>query len=883
MNYPIRLLILGLIFLFLGFCKSEKPQKNIPKAVKGILDLSQWDFEKDGVINLDGEWEFYWNELVIADGLQPIGNNDNTKYIPVPSQWQNEGYPAYGYATYRLQILLPVVVGTGRDLSLQRQIPMSIAMTNAATAYAMYINGKLASVNGKVGKSKEESEPFLQYRTFSIDSFLNNEVNPPPSREIEIIIQVSNYHHFKSGLWDIIKIGVSVQLEQNAKQKFVMDLILFSSLFIMGWYHFGLYLNRRKDMSALYFGIFCILIGLRTICFNERMILDVFPFFPFLIVHKLEFLSFYYASFIFIQFLRSLFPEEFSKRWFVGFAIILLPCSLFVIFFPINLYTRVLTLVQITILLEFLYAIKVLISAVLHKQLGAKLFLVGFTLFGFAITNDILRTMGILFNPYMTSYGLLTFIIFQATVLSKKFAGAFTESEKLAEELKIFSEGLEEKVKDRTHEIEKQKEETEKLNELMKNINSVSSLTDIMSFLMYYLETEYKFNDFCLQIKDDSEQQLVTFSYTSSRNTTDERDYFMNQKILYRDLSGVFAEVFETKKLVFVRKENITEDDIIAKDWIENGRFDYLLLLPLVIYDELIGILFLHSALKESPVTEEILLKLERFSDLIAGSIFNAKLLKKVEEAKEIAVISHREAETERSKSEKLLLNILPKDVAEELKEKGVSEPVFFESVSVLFTDFKGFTTIAETLPPQKLVQELDQCFSYFDSLMERYGLEKLKTIGDSYMCAGGIPRKNTTHAVDCVLAALEIQSIMRQMKELKEIAGQSYWELRLGIHSGSLVAGVIGEKKFAYDVWGDTVNTASRMESSGTPGKINISGATYALVKDFFDCEFRGKVNAKNKGEIDMYYVNGLKMEYSKEGDKKTPNGTFWKEVYGR
>ena len=107
--------------------------------------------------------------------------------------------------------------------------------------------------------------------------------------------------------------------------------------------------------------------------------------------------------------------------------------------------------------------------------------------------------------------------------------------------------------------------------------------------------------------------------------------------------------------------------------------------------------------------------------------------------------------------------------------------------------------------------------------------------------------------------------------------------DLRLGIHSGSLVAGVIGEKKFAYDVWGDTVNTASRMESSGTPGKINISGATYALVKDFFDCEFRGKVNAKNKGEIDMYYVNGLKMEYSKEGDKKTPNGTFWKEVYGR
>ncbi|HNN07132.1 MAG TPA: adenylate/guanylate cyclase domain-containing protein, partial [Leptospiraceae bacterium] len=255
-------------------------------------------------------------------------------------------------------------------------------------------------------------------------------------------------------------------------------------------------------------------------------------------------------------------------------------------------------------------------------------------------------------------------------------------------------------------------------------------------------------------------------------------------------------------------------------------------------------------------------------------------IAKKLDEEKEKILQAQLETETERQKSEKLLLNILPKDVASELKEKGFAEPVLFESVSVMFTDFKGFTTIAENLTPNELVKDLDACFVQFDKISERFNLEKLKTIGDSYMCAGGIPKKNKTHAVDCVLAALEIQDFMNMMKKLKEEKGFPYWELRLGIHSGPLVAGVIGERKFAYDVWGDTVNTASRMESSGTPGRINISGNTYELVKDFFDCEYRGKVSAKNKGEVEMYYVNRIRPEFSKDEEGRIPNGQFW-EIY--
>jgi len=230
----------------------------------------------------------------------------------------------------------------------------------------------------------------------------------------------------------------------------------------------------------------------------------------------------------------------------------------------------------------------------------------------------------------------------------------------------------------------------------------------------------------------------------------------------------------------------------------------------------------------------------------------------------------------EHAASERLLRNILPEEVASELKASGASEPRYFASTTVCFTDFVGFTQISETMEPKELVAELDRCFSYFDSVTERYNLEKLKTIGDSYMFVGGVPLPSATHAVDSVMAALEIQAFMNQMKEIKSQQQLPYWELRLGIHSGDLVAGVIGEKKFAYDVWSDTVNTASRCESSGVSGKINISGATYELVKHFFTCEYRGAVPAKHKGSIDMYFVTGLLPELCLERDNRVPNDRF-------
>ena len=176
-----------------------------------------------------------------------------------------------------------------------------------------------------------------------------------------------------------------------------------------------------------------------------------------------------------------------------------------------------------------------------------------------------------------------------------------------------------------------------------------------------------------------------------------------------------------------------------------------------------------------------------------------------------------------------------------------------------MFTDFKDFTRVSQNISAELLVAELHYCFSAFDEMLQKYGIEKIKTVGDAYLCASGLPVSSFTHATDMVSAAIEVRNFMLQRKKEKESRGETPFEMRIGIHTGPVVAGIVGVKKYAYDIWGDTVNLAARMEENSEAGKINISGSTYELVKDKFECVYRGKVEAKNKGEVDMFFVERL------------------------
>ena len=245
---------------------------------------------------------------------------------------------------------------------------------------------------------------------------------------------------------------------------------------------------------------------------------------------------------------------------------------------------------------------------------------------------------------------------------------------------------------------------------------------------------------------------------------------------------------------------------------------------------------------------KHLILELQEYNEQLEERV--NQRTKEIEKQKEII-------EEAKAQSDSLLLNILPSEIAEELKKFGKSFARKHDQVSVLFSDIKGFTSIAEHLSPEKLVSQLDDIFGAFDNIIAKYGMEKIKTIGDAYMCASGLPQSDKENAMKAVRAALDMQNFIKGFGMANKIQNLPVFEIRIGIHTGPLVAGVVGIKKFVYDIWGDTVNLASQMEQHSEAGKVNISGEAYNFVKDTFQCTHRGKVEAKSKGQIDMYFVD--------------------------
>ncbi len=446
-------------------------------------------------------------------------------------------------------------------------------------------------------------------------------------------------------------------------------------------------------------------------------------------------------------------------------------------------------------------------------------------------------------------------------------------------ELEESNRTLEQRVFERTRELQSAKSgveralsETAKLNEFSRKLNEERDVDGVIRQILTHLIFSFDTDGVWLLSVDQNTGEIFTkgSSYAFAMQLPEETTTFLNEFRAPIEIgsSSIYYPYTHRRPLTIrqvqkhLHRANPTELRI-ARDLSITG----CLQIPLIADNQVVAILcMLWVRQGGANLPEADLGRLYRFCDQIKGALHNSNLMARVE--------------AEREQSDRLLENVLPASVARELKERGSVEPMIYESVSVLFTDFVGFTSIAQTLLPWELVQELDGCFTQFDEIIARHGLEKLKTIGDAYMCCGGLPEINHTHHIDSVLAALEMRDFMNQMAEIKQAQGEAFWQIRIGLHCGSAMAGVVGKHKFAYDIWGDTVNTASRMESGGQPGEVNISGAIYEVVRYFFQCKYRGRIQAKGKGEVDMYFVERIRRQFSADSDGRVPNDEF-RRVY--
>ncbi|MFZ5642337.1 MAG: ATP-binding protein [Bacillota bacterium] len=434
-----------------------------PRAIEGVIDLTGWNFAQKGTIGLDGDWEFYWGQLLtpkdFSGGFEPL----KTGFITVPSLWNgyvvSDGNNAQklsgeGYATYRL------IIKTGQTYPL-----LGLKVQEFCTSYNLWVNGELLATNGRVGKSKEEAVPqaLPQLANFTADS-----------NKIEIILQIANYSHNKGGFWGPLRLGTDSQIQKTREKQVAKELFLCGGLVIMALYHFGLYLLRRQERAPLFCALLCLLIAIRTGVTGETLLLSLFPGLGWDLLYMLKYLSFYLALPVLVQFFYILYPLDISSRFVSLYRIVVALFSLSVLTTPARIYSKFILAYELIAIICILYIVFVMLArAIPKKREGATFFLLGTITLALAAVNDTLVANALLDTPYFIDLALFIFIFFQSCVLAIRFSRAFSTVEKLSEEtkrtarklegalaqLEEHSQTLEQKVRERTYDLEQANEQ----------------------------------------------------------------------------------------------------------------------------------------------------------------------------------------------------------------------------------------------------------------------------------------------------------------------------------------------------------------------------------------------------------------------------------------
>jgi diguanylate cyclase (GGDEF)-like protein len=446
------LLILSFLLCFLVGAWDKKP---VPHVTNGELILNEWNFSQDGVVPLNGKWNFYWNRLEPGE-IQ----SEKPSVRKVPKTWDYDGrYPAIGYGIYHLQIK-----------GLQTGEKYSLKMPVQSTSYQVWIGNDLIATVGTPGRSKETTKPVYQSKEFFFYS---------QGETTDIYIAIANFHYRSGGMWDTPKLGTYEEIINHSKRKISFEAFVIGSLILSGVYHLVLYLQRRKEWILLLFSSICFAIGIRTMVVGERILIELIPAIPWELLIKFEYLMFYIVVPLFSWYLYFLFKAEVSKRFCQIVSIISAAFVLLVLFSPALFYTKSLFIYQTFTILNILYAIGVLTLAIYRKRPASLIIAVYAAVYFFTVVNDILNNNGLIDSVNISGVGLVIFIFSQCYIIAKGVANAFHRAEDYSLKLAQLNHTLEDKILKRTKSLEKSKQELERLNKALTEMSYQDPLTNL--------------------------------------------------------------------------------------------------------------------------------------------------------------------------------------------------------------------------------------------------------------------------------------------------------------------------------------------------------------------------------------------------------------------
>jgi signal transduction histidine kinase/CheY-like chemotaxis protein len=411
-------LLFLLAYLLLTSCADKFELKTAPVADQGVLDLSNWDFEKEGVVKLNGEWEFHWQQLLAPNELLSSNTGKEQKFIQLPSSWNgyqvnNEVLGGDGYATYYLRIIVN-----------ERNKKLMFKTSWMGTSYNLFVNGDLIASNGVVARTREEITP--QYFPLTTSYYAETD-------SLEIVLQVANFDHTEGGAWYPIEMGLEQQITKIRESNLAMNLFLCGGIFIMGIYYLGLYLSRREEKSSLVFSIFCLLMAGRSLLTGELYLSSVFPNMAWSLAVQLDYLTFYLGVLVLAMFIQILFPRLYSKSFLNFYIILCIGFSLTIVVFPVNIFTQYIPIFRLFTVIFAIYVSFILIMAVMKKIPGARLLLAGGVFLSLSIISEVAYQQGLLgyYFFFSSDAGYIVFIFYQSLLLTMRYTNAFKETERL--------------------------------------------------------------------------------------------------------------------------------------------------------------------------------------------------------------------------------------------------------------------------------------------------------------------------------------------------------------------------------------------------------------------------------------------------------------------